>query len=106
MKRYMQGRVLRLTGTFTDLENADPPLLPDGPPIDPDAVTFKIERPDDTVTIYEYGTDLALKRGSTGYYYVDVVLDVPGRWYRRTDSTGTGQDADEDVFEVIPTRIG
>lgn len=59
-----------------------------GEDIDPDTVTFKLSSPNGTITTFVYGTDAEVSKTSTGDYYIDVIPDLPGRWFFRWDSTG------------------
>ena len=71
MRTYDIGDLVRLTGTF---RNAAGVLT------DPTTVTCRIERPDETETVYLYGTDVEVVRDSAGIFHVDVVPANPGEW--------------------------
>jgi hypothetical protein len=90
---YDLGDKVRVTGTFTDPLNSDAA-------IDPTAVKCSVRSPSEVVTTYIYGTDVAVKKASTGVYYLDLSLDTAGRWYYRWWSTGTGAAADEQAMIV------
>ena len=92
--RFDKGDLVRCTGTFTDSA---------GDATDPAAVFFQFTNPAGTQTEYEYGADAELVKSATGIYYVDVDVSSAGRWYYRFYSTGTGQAADEQLFDVEET---
>lgn len=88
---YDKGDEVRCTGTFTDANESA---------VDPDAVTFKVRDPSGNITSYIYGTDSELVKSATGIYYVDVDVDESGYWRYRFESTGSGQAAGENEFNV------
>ena len=94
MANFDKGDLVRCTGTFTDIAGAV---------TDPTAVYFQVTNPAGTKVSYVYGTDAALVKSSSGIYYVDVDAASAGRWYYRFYSTGTGQAADEQLFDVDET---
>lgn len=59
------------------------------------------------VTTYHYGAggdSDALVRLSTGIYYIDVTVDLPGEWYYGFYSTGNAQGASPDTkMNVLET---
>ena len=89
---YDLGDLIRCSGPFTNAAGA---------PIDPTGVNVSIREPGGTVTIYVYGTDSEVVKDSAGNYHIDVNANAPGRWYYRWWSTGTGQAADENWFQVM-----
>lgn len=88
---YARGNVVRLTGTFYDIDDAL---------TDPDTVSFEMKASDGSTTTYVYLTDAQLVRDSTGVYYVDADTDTAGTYFYRFHSTGDGKAADWKRFEV------
>lgn len=88
---YYIDQQVKCQGTFTDS---------DGAVTDPTAVFFQFLEPGAAIVSYEYGTDAELVKDSTGVYYVLLDADTVGRWLFRFYSTGTGQAAAEDGFDV------
>lgn len=87
------GALVRLKGTFTNAA---------GLPIDPTAVSIFVTDPAGTTTEYTYGEEGTVVKESSGVYYQDVsITNLPGTWYWRAQSTGTGQAAAERRFDVI-----
>lgn len=93
---YHQGNIIRVTGTWTDV---------DGDPLDPTVVRFEMQNPAGTVTSYVYGTDIQLVKASAGVYYVDIDASISGIWYYRFYSTGVGQAGRRSNFLVLETEI-
>ena len=83
---YYVDQLVTITGTFKDVSAVVQ---------DPTAVFCQYREPNGTITTLTYGVDAALKKSSTGVYYVDVDADAVGRWQYRFYSTGTGQAAGE-----------
>lgn len=69
--------------------------------IDPSTLVFKLMKPNGTTVTYTYGTSPQLVRKSQGIYYVNYKVDMAGAWTYRFESTGTGEGAVEDSFEVV-----
>ena len=90
---YDKGDLIRCSAAFTDS---------DGAAADPDVVVFSFTEPDGSLTTYTYGTDVELVKDSTGNYHVDVDGNAAGTWFYRFHSTGSGQAADESLFQVDP----
>lgn len=97
---YDTGDLVRLLCAFADEDDED---------VDPTTVTFKFTDPLGDTTEYTYDVDPEvdpeLVRSSKGHYHVDISIDKAGAWYYRWESTGTGQAAEEDTFEVRASRI-
>ena len=89
---YDIGDLVRITGTWTRRS--------DGSAVDPTAVFCAYKDPSDNLSTLEYGVDAALQKDGTGIYYVDISADESGTWYYRFYSTGTGQAAGEQTFEI------
>lgn len=88
---YFVGAEVRCQGTFTDA---------DGNAQDPAAVFVQVNDPSGNTDSYQYGVDVELVKSATGIYYVDVDCDEEGWWDYRVYSTGAGQAAGEDKFQV------
>lgn len=97
IKVYDVGDEVKLDAIYRD--------SPDGTVQDPDDVTYSVEAPDGTVTHYVYETDDEVEKTSTGVYVCTIFPDASGTWYWRGFSTGTGQTAGEDRFEVRVQRV-
>jgi len=91
MGKYYIDQVVKCRGTFTD---------EDGVAVDPDAVLFQLRTPPGVYTTYTYGVDAELVKEGVGIYYVVVDADEVGAWLVRFYSTGEGQAAVEDRFDV------
>lgn len=72
----------------------------DGVALDPTTVNLSVRRPSGEVTTYTYSDDVQLAKASTGEYYAQITVDEEGIWYYRWWSSGVGQAAEEDSFEV------
>jgi uncharacterized protein YfaS (alpha-2-macroglobulin family) len=88
---YDVGDLVRCAANFKNTLNVD---------IDPSTVTFKVKPPTGAIITYAYGVDSQLVKDSVGDYYVDVNANAEGTWHWRFFSTGTGQAAAEQTFEV------
>lgn len=97
LQTYDVGDEIRCTAVFTNATS--------GAALNPSQVFAEIRKPDRTVTTYEYGVDAELVRSSTGHFYVDVDVDIAGRWYYRFYSTGTGKAAHEGAFTVRESQF-
>lgn len=96
-KAYDKGDLVTITAEFKDAA---------GVLVDPTTVTFKWRvGSSGTARTYTYGTDEQLERSGEGKYSVDLSLDTPGTWHYRWASTGTGQAATENVFQVRPSEV-
>ena len=93
---YEFGQLVRIRGEFTRLS--------DGAAIDPTTVKVSVRRPGGKVTTYQYSTDVEVVKLRTGVYYLDVSANAYGTWTYRWFSEGTGQAADESVFQVKQHR--
>lgn len=91
MEVHDKGDLVRCSAAFTDSS---------GNALDPTTVTFKSKDPSGNVTTYVYGTDAELVKDSVGNYHVDVDGDEAGSWWFRFESTGTGQAAAEERYEI------
>lgn len=96
MNVYEIGELVRCSVAFAD---------DDGNAQDPTGVTFRVRKPDGTVTSYAHGTDAELVKDATGSYHVDVSAAAAGRWTFRYEGSGTGQSAGERAFRVKASRV-
>lgn len=87
------GDLVKVTGTFTDPDNSDAA-------IDPTVVKLSFRNPAGTVTTWTYGGG-EITKVSTGVYTANIDANAAGRWYYRWWSTGTGQAAEEQSFQVV-----
>lgn len=92
MNTHDLGDLVRVTGTFSDPD--------DDTVMDPAVVKLSVKDPSENVETFVYGTDVEVVKSSTGVYYLDIDADEAGTWYYRWWSTGTGQAAEENSFEV------
>lgn len=92
---YMIGSLVRITGTFTVLTV----------PTDPTTVTCKVKTPAAVTTTYVYGVDAALKKASTGIYYLDVDASTYGNWFYRFEGTAPAQAANEVRFIIEQSGV-
>lgn len=74
-----------------------------GAATNPATVTFRVARPNGTVTSYVYGTDAALVRESPGNYLVEVLADEAGYWQYRFEGTGAVAQSEDGLFVVDPS---
>lgn len=83
---YQNGDEIVFYGTFKNAAGVER---------DPTNVFFQIKNPAGTITTYQYGEDVALKRESTGVYYIELSVTTSGHWHYRWYSTGVGMASDE-----------
>lgn len=94
---YYAGDKIKLTATFTDPS--------DGSVTTPGAVFLRIREPDGTVVEREYGAGgtPAIESPSTGVFtYLQDTTGKPGVHRYYWWSTGAGQAAEVDEFQVLP----
>ena len=72
----------------------------DGNYVDPGALVFKLLKPDGTLLSYTYNTNPQLERESLGIYIVEYKTEMAGLHSFRFESSGAGEGASEDFFEV------
>lgn len=92
---FTKGEVVHCSAVFQQYINS---VLTD---IDPDIVFFIYKRPGLDPVTYQYGVNAQLVRDSKGHYSVN--LDTTGHhgtWYFKFYSTGNGQAAQQDHFDV------
>lgn len=92
---YTPGTLVRLSVAFADAA---------GVAVDPGGVTFSARAPDGTPQEETYPAG-NIVRASAGNYYVDLLVETPGRWHYRFAGIDTGQAADEHEFVVSPSRF-
>jgi hypothetical protein len=90
MGTYFKGNLVRCFCYFEE----------NGERVVPDTVTFKIKNPNGNVSTYVYGTDDELEKDAENLFSIDIEASVPGQWFYRFESTGTGQAAFESEFIV------
>lgn len=93
---YLIGQGVRLKANFQDNT---------GRLADPTTIQVRVGEPDGTVTTYNYGTDAALVRDSTGAYHIDLDLEEDGCWTYVWQSSGAIQAVTEGTFNVSATPI-
>lgn len=93
MNAHDKGDVVRLSGTFRDI---------DGALVAPSAVTLKYRSPSGAVTTIAGGS---LTNPSTGLYTYDLTVDAAGVWTYRYESTGTAAAQEEATFIVRSSRL-
>lgn len=97
MNSYIKGNLVRVAGTFTG-EN--------GAVLDPTTVRVGVLAPGAVLPVMRtYGTDPEVVKDSTGRYHLDIDADTTGVWRYRWQSTGNGQAANEDAFEVLVSQF-
>jgi hypothetical protein len=88
---YDIGDLIRLAGTFTDLN---------GNASDPTTITLSIKKPNGDVVNLVYGVDVSVVKQSTGIYYMDFAPAMEGLHYYRFAGTGAVTAAEEMSFYV------
>ena len=96
MNSYDLGQLVRCPVQIVDLTGA---------PVDPGTLTFTIEEPDGTETVYVYGTDAQLVRLSAGSFYVDWPTAQSGTHFYRYVSTVAGAGALDSYFGVLAPLV-
>lgn len=92
---YHYGNSRRFRVSCYDKDPADGGVL-----VDPATVTFKLMKPDGTVTTATFPTAPVVKE-AVGIYSAVITLDQEGDWAWRWETMGTGAAADERAFHVI-----
>lgn len=90
MATYDIGDVVKLTGTFRDV---------DGDLANPTTVTLTVLEPDGTTSTPSASSS------STGIYTATVTIDQSGTWRYRWEGTGDVVTAEEGSFDVRPRRV-
>src|SRR5262252_1591427 len=82
--RVYANSLVRVTIHFTDQNGVD---------LDPGGVTFRSHDPCGTEQLFVYdGTNtplLTVIKTSAGHYYFDLLVNFPGRWFYRWETSGT-----------------
>ncbi len=86
---YQVGDKVRLKATFTNI---------DEDAINPDTVTFRVKKPDGTVTVYSDPVN-----SSTGVFYKDLTVDAAGIWTYKV--IGTGAVAVEEATFLVEATV-
>lgn len=72
-----------------------------GSAVDPSQLALRVWNPNQAMTVYTYGgTPAVSASGTAGSYYVDLMLDQPGRWVYRWEGTGGNSAAEQGEFRV------
>lgn len=93
MNYYPQGATVRIVAKFrarTASQNI-------GDLTNPAAVVFKYENPNGQETTVTYPASIV--RPTTGIYYLDITVSIPGIWRWRTNGDGSIVDG---IFTVNP----
>ena len=91
MNRYDTGNLVRLSAVFTDSSKAY---------IDPSAVMVDVTPPNNPKVVYTYGVDTDLHKEDMGKYHIEIPVEFVGIWKYKWRSTGIGQAASSNSFEV------
>jgi hypothetical protein len=89
---YDKGDMIRLSSQFTISSVLT----------DPTAITLLIIDPDRSTGTYTYVAG-QVQKSATGSYYMDISLDLVGRWDYRFIGTGTVQATADSLFLVRRT---
>lgn len=90
-----KGQSVRVKGTFTLV----------GVAADPATAIMKYRNPAGTVVTKIYPTDSEVIREGVGIYYIEIPMATAGRWWVRSESTGSVVAASEDFVDVIDTEL-
>jgi hypothetical protein len=91
------GDLVRVVGVFRATST--------GAVQDPTVVKVSVRRPGGKVETWTYGdADALVAKDSTGTYHLDISANVPGRYYYRWWSTGTGQAGIEKFVDVLDAK--
>lgn len=96
MNAYKVGATVRCSGAFTNAA---------GDAIDPTTITFRARKPDGTLAVYVYGSNVELVKDAVGAYHVDLPVTLAGRWAYRFEGTGAAPSADEALFLAESSRV-
>ena len=91
INRYDEGDIVRVQGDFFDQNQQ---------PLDPSAVMFSYKNPAGASITLTYTVDPQPVRSDVGVYWATIDALVPGMWYYRWYSTGSGQAAGHKQFYV------
>lgn len=95
-EKYRQGNLVKVSGEFRDQDL--------GGVVDPDVVKLTVTKPDATQETFVYGDGDEIVRDDPGQYHADINADQAGIWFYYWWSTGNGQGAEEQQFEVLAAR--
>jgi hypothetical protein len=93
---WIVGEYARLTLTVANASGAA---------ADPGALRLKVRNPAGTVTEYIYGVAAEIVRTGLGKYRADVVVDAPGRWAWRWETTAPNAGAAEGELVVTKSKV-
>lgn len=82
------------------------PLTEVSTPADPTTVTFTVQAPDGTETVYVSGIDPEVSNPQVGVYVLTLDPPTPpGNWLWRAEGTGAVVAADEGTFDVLESGV-
>lgn len=102
---FEAGNTVRAFGTFrnntiTVIDGA--PAITATPLADPTTVTLAVTDPAGARTTYTYA-DSGVTKSSTGVYYRDILLTMPGEWSVRWTGTGVVATTKRSTIKVRTT---
>ncbi len=93
---YLFGETARLSVAITDSAGA---------PADPGTLRLKTKSPNNQVQTYTFGASGEVIRDGAGLFHADILLNAPGTWAWRWETSAPNAGADEGAFAVRPTRF-
>lgn len=107
MSVYDAGDTVRVWGTFKAATFAVASGVPSATfaLTDPTTTSLVVQEPDGTRTTYTYAGGGVTKH-SSGVFYRDIALSMPGEWTIRWVGTGSAAATDEAVIKAKATRTG
>jgi len=91
---YDLGDLVQLKGNFTSGSVY----------VDPSIIELRIRNPLGAYSSYTYASG-AVKKSTTGRYYMDLFVNDEGQWWYRFYGSGTVIAADENYFVVEPSEF-
>jgi hypothetical protein len=95
MSDHQKGDRVRIEVTFTNLEGAL---------TDPDTVTFRLRKPDNTLSSHTWASG-QVGRTSVGVFYYDVSYDEAGFYTYSFKATGAVQKATPDTIVEVGDSV-
>lgn len=93
---YPLGQAVTVTETFRVL----------GTPTNPTTVTYKLQDPEGTVTVYVFGVDTEVTNPSVGVYLLETPpCDIPGDWLYEIIGTGAVISTGSGNFTILQSSI-